>query len=389
MGERNGRICQKPGERIKENIFFLHDLSQMRQSLREKLRGAFRADKLKGCCGVKIYNMNIKDRVYGDVEISEPAVLEIINTQTLQRLKDIDQAGYRPLWVKPDADMGEYDHSRFAHSLGVFLLLRKYNAGIEEQIAGLIHDVSHSAFSHCIDYVLESGSEKEHNHQDNLFDSYIRRTEIPGIIKKYGFDLEYILNDNNFPLKEKNLPDLCADRIDYSLKTAVLFGELNEQDKNYLLENLTTENNNWLFKDFESAKKYAELFLRLNTVYYSGFASAVMFRTVGDCLKYAIRKKYISEDDLYTTDKIVIEKVKRFLDSDDKLKLLWERMNNKVKVSNNPDDYDAQVFCKSRVVNPLFIDNGVLKRVSEIELSWNNIIKQESKPKQYFLKFEK
>ncbi len=332
--------------------------------------------------------MKYFDRVYGEVEIIEPVVLELINCSTLQRLKDIDQAGYRPLWVKPDVDAGEYDHSRFAHSLGVYLLLCKYNISIEEQIAGLIHDVSHSAFSHCIDYILKTGSEKEHTHQDNLFDSYVRKTEIPEILKKYGFDLEYMLNDKNFPLKEKNLPDLCADRIDYSLKTAVIFGETSEQDKKYLLENLTIENNSWVFKNFESAKKYAELFLKLNAVYYSGFTSAVMFRTVGDCLKYALRKGYISESDLYTTDKTVIEKVKRFLNADETLKLFWKRMNGKTKISNNPNDYDAQVFCKSRIVDPLFKNSETLKRISEVEPSWGDMVKQELKPKQYFLKFE-
>ncbi len=173
--------------------------------------------------------MNIKDRVYGDVEILESVLLEIINSPTLQRLKYIDQAGYRPLWVKSDVEIGEYENSRFAHSLGVCLLLHKYKTPIEEQIAGLIHDVSHSAFSHCIDYILEVGSEKEQNHQDNFFDSYIRKTEIPHIIKKYGFDLNYILNDENFPLKEKKLPNLCADRIDYSLRTVIIFDELDKE----------------------------------------------------------------------------------------------------------------------------------------------------------------
>ncbi len=333
--------------------------------------------------------MKYTDRVYGEFDITEPVILELINSSSIQRLKDIDQAGYRPLWTKQDVDVGEYDHSRLAHSIGVYLLLKKYNAFLKEQIAGLIHDVSHSAFSHCIDYVLDSGSEQEHDHQDNVFESFIRKTEVPEIIKKYGFDLKYILDNENFPLKEKDLPDLCADRIDYSLRAAVIFGELNDEDKKYLLDNLTVENNNWVFKNFESAEKYAELFLKLNTVYYSGFPSAVMFRTVGDYLRYALQKGYISENDLYTTDKIVLEKVRNFLDKDKKLKLLWERMNNKVKVSNNPTNYDAQVFCKSRVVNPLFKSNGKLKRISEVEKAWSDIIRQESKPKQYFLKFDR
>lgn len=331
--------------------------------------------------------MKYIDRVYGEFEINEPIILELINSLPLQRLKDIDQAGYRLLWVKSDVEVEEYDHSRFAHSVGVYLLLKKYGASLKEQIAGLIHDVSHSAFSHCIDYVLDKGSEKEHSYQDNLFDSFVRKTEILDIIKKYGLDLEYILDDKNFPLKEKNLPDLCADRIDYSLRTAVIFNVLDKQEREYLLNNLIVQDNNWMFKDLDSAREYAKLFLRLNTFYYSGLSSAIMFRVVGDYLKYALQKKYISENDLYTTDGEVLSKINKFLDKDKRLKLFWGRMNNKVKICNNPDDYDARVFCKSRVVDPLFKKEGSIKRLSEVELSWGEILKRELKPKEYFLKF--
>ena len=333
--------------------------------------------------------MKYADKVYGKFEITEPVILDLINSSTLQRLKKIDQAGYHPLWVKPNADVGKYDHSRFAHSLGVYLLLYKYGTPIEEQIADLIHDVSHSAFSHCVDYVLEAGSEKEHSYQDNIFENFVKRTEIPEILERYGFDLEYILDDKNFPLKERDLPDLCADRIDYSLRDAVLFNEINEEEKNYFLNNLEVKNNKWVFKDFQSAKKFAELFLKMNKNYYAGFSSAVMFRITGDYLKYALEKEYISEEDLYTNDETVLEKIKRFLEKDEKLRILWKRMNDKEQITNNTEKYDAKVFCKSRVVDPLFSSGNILKRVSDEELSWKEIIKKEMIPKQYFLKFRK
>ena len=38
-------------------------------------------------------------------------------------------------------------------------------------------------FSHCIDYVLDAGSGKDHNHQDNVFDEFVRKSEIPEIFK--------------------------------------------------------------------------------------------------------------------------------------------------------------------------------------------------------------
>lgn len=325
--------------------------------------------------------MLYQDRVYGNFTITEPVILELINSATLQRLKDIDQAGYFEPHFPGTA------HSRFEHSLGVYLLLKKYGAPLEEQIAGLIHDVSHSAFSHCIDYVLDVGSEKEHDHQDNVFDEFVRQSEIPEIVKKHDLDLDYILDDKNFPLKEKKLPDLCADRIDYSLRTAVIFKEID--NGNYFLDNLITEDGRWIFRGLDSAKKYADLFLKLNTKYYAGLPSAVMFRTVGDYLKYALAKGYILESDLYTTDKIVLSKLAPHTKTDPKLGLLFERMNNKVGFKNNPDDYDGKVFCKSRVVDPLFKSAEGLKKVSEVDIIWKEALSREAEPKEYFIKFDK
>lgn len=325
--------------------------------------------------------MNIKDRVYGEVEIKEPVLLEIINCPSFERLKDINQYGYSEPYFKGA------NCSRLEHSIGVCLLLKKYGAPLEEQIAGLIHDVSHSAFSHVIDYVLEAGSEKEQTHQDNIFDDFIKKTEIPAILEKYGFSLDYILDDGNFPLKEKKLPDLCADRLDYSLRDACVFGEI--ENIEYFLNNLVVKNGQWIFKNFESARKYAELFYELNAKYYSVLTVAVIFRAVGDYLKYALIKRYIREEDLYTTDKVLLAKVEPYHVKDEHLQLLYDRMNNKIKFTNDPNDFEFEVFCKSRAVDPLCVHDGEVKRVSEIDMGWGVTLKEESKPKHYFIKFER
>ena len=333
--------------------------------------------------------MKYKDLIFGNVTISEPVILDLLKTPALQRLKDIDNAGYKPLWAKPKGILSHGDYSRFAHSVAVYLLVRKYGAPLEEQVAGLLHDVSHSAFSHCIDYVLDSGSQKTHNHQDNIHEEFVKSTKIPAILSKYGFNVDYILDDKNFPLKEKSLPDLCADRLEYSMRGALIFKECTKKQIEYFLSNLTVLDNNWVFKNFLAAHRYAKLFAKLNTIYYSGIHSAAMFRAVGDYLKYALSKKYITNSDLYTTDTAVVKKISVNLKKDAHLRLLFARMNNKIPFTNNPKDYDAQVFCKSRVVDPLCLVNGKLKRVSQINSSWKEIVKVESTPKEYFLKFER
>jgi HD superfamily phosphohydrolase len=332
--------------------------------------------------------MIFQDKIYGKVKIESPLILELINSPSLQRLKDIDQVGYLPLYQKFYPQKIK-KITRFEHSLGVFVLLEKFQASFKEQVTGLLHDLSHGVFSHALDYVFKEGSEKNHTFQDNIFEDFIKNSEIPSILSKYGIKLDSILNKNNLPLLERELPDLCADRIDYSLRNAICNQEATKKEIDYFLKNLLTENNLWVFKNFQSAQKYAKLFYRLNKLYYSGFPTAVMFRTVGDVLRYCLENRYLKREDLFSTEKIVLKKIKSKLKSDPKLKTLFQRMTGKIKVKNDPQNYDVIVYCKSRIVDPLFKDRNKVKRLSQVDKNWRKILKQEVIPKKYFLKFEK
>jgi len=214
----------------------------------------------------------------------------------------------------------------------------------------------------------------------------VRNSEIPGILKKYGFDTDYILDSGNFLLLERDLPDLCADRIDYSLRGAVIFKEITSAE--YFLNNFEAKDGEWIFKDLQSAEKFAELFLKMSSVYYAGLSSAIMFRTVGDWLRRALLKKYITHDDLFTTDGGVLEKINAHLKEDDELEKLYRRMAGKIGCKNSPGNYDRKVTLKSRAVDPLFRDGERVKRLSEAKPGWRDVIRRESKPKEYFLKFE-
>ena len=96
--------------------------------------------------------MRWQDRVYGEVSIEDPAILDLIGCATFQRLKGIRQAGPSALTF-PFKDV-----TRFEHSLGVFILLRRLGAPRREQVAGLLHDISHTAFSHAVDFIYTSRS---------------------------------------------------------------------------------------------------------------------------------------------------------------------------------------------------------------------------------------
>jgi hypothetical protein len=53
--------------------------------------------------------MEYQDRVYGQVTISNPVILDLIKSQELQKLKGVDQAGYYEPYYPGSK------HSRFEH----------------------------------------------------------------------------------------------------------------------------------------------------------------------------------------------------------------------------------------------------------------------------------
>jgi len=325
--------------------------------------------------------MEYKDRIYGKTQIREPVILELINSKALQRLKGIDQIGYfEPFFPGKN-------FSRYEHSLGVFFLLKKFHAPLEEQIAGLIHDVSHTVFSHCGDYFLESGSEEEQNLQDNIFKEFVKKTEVPKILEKYKFNLDYILDEKNFPLKERPLPDLCADRIDYFLRHGFIFDNLKQEEIDEFLENFEIIENCWVFKNSELARKFTLFYLDFNNIYWSGPQSAVMFRTVGDMISYALKKGYLTKKDLFSTDKEVLLKVEKLRDKDDRLNLLLKRMQGKISWKLDRENYNAKASVKSRVIDPLVKVDGKIKRVSEIDEICKILTKNHLPPKEYYIRF--
>jgi HD superfamily phosphohydrolase len=105
--------------------------------------------------------MIIKDCIYRFIDI--PYICkEIIDTFEFQRLRKIKQLGFVYL-VYPSAN-----HTRFEHSLGVMHLagrvidtLRTNGVEITDrekelvQVAGLLHDIGHVAFSHLLDDIFE------------------------------------------------------------------------------------------------------------------------------------------------------------------------------------------------------------------------------------------
>ncbi|MFH0857590.1 MAG: HD domain-containing protein [Candidatus Magasanikbacteria bacterium] len=326
--------------------------------------------------------MRISSRVYGDFDVTEPVIQEIIQSPAIQRLKGIDQAGY----IEPYFPGTK--QTRYEHSIGCYILLHKYGASREEQIAGLIHDVSHTVFSHCSDYIFKEGNPSKHTYQDDIFRSYVMSTNIPDILEKYGYDVNYILDEHNFPLQERELPDLCGDRIDYFLLTLVEYKDKTQEEVLDILSHLHVIDGDWVFDDINVCHEYAKLFFHANKFYYSGIPTALMFHTVSSYIKYAFEKGYIQKEDFFTTDEEVLKKIQPFHKSDEKLAHLFDQMNGNLEYTEDRENYNVEMICKSRIVDPYVLVDNKEVRLSKMVPEWKEVLETENKPKKHYLRVE-
>lgn len=118
----------------------------------------------------------LKDPLYGYIEIEDDLIKKVVDTPTFQRLRNILQTSYSPLYANAV-------HNRFVHSLGVYhlsklavqsILNSEKEIGlyieIDElkkilevfELASLLHDVGHAPFSHTGEsFYLKDGDRKE------------------------------------------------------------------------------------------------------------------------------------------------------------------------------------------------------------------------------------
>jgi hypothetical protein len=302
----------------------------------------------------------LKDRIYGKYEIYEPVLIELIKSPPVERLKNISQFGPPAKYyhIKP--------FSRYEHSLGVMLLLKSLGATLEEQVAGLLHDVSHTAFSHVVDWVV--GSNEKENYQDKLHGKFFANSEIKTTLAKNGVDAKKIANYKNYKLLERNIPELCADRIDYSLR------EFPTAIAKKCFAGLSVHKNRIIFNDSRTALLFADNFLHKQESHWGSYEAGARYINLARILKLAIERKHISFEDLSKDDNYVVKKLEAIKDKEIKrvLGILTKKNLSGIKK-------DTFLFKKKfRYVDPSYLDKGKIKVLSAEDKKYKIKIKKAS-----------
>ncbi|MGE6600038.1 HD domain-containing protein [Bacillus proteolyticus] len=297
--------------------------------------------------------MRIQDSIYGDF-VLEPVLAELIYTKPIQRLKNIHQGGASYLVNS------KWNVTRFDHSVGVMLLIKKLGGSIEEQIAGLLHDISHTAFSHVIDFVLDNA---EQNYHEQIFEEILMSSEIPSVLKDQGIKLESILPLERWSLLEQPLPVLCADRIDSTLRDLATYNMISLDKVSYFVDTLRIIDQKICVKSIDAAEWFVETYYTEVIDFFLHPLNVYGYVTLTDILKIALNKQILQLNDLLLDDFTVWKKLLNSHDDE----VLNKIKNFDKKVISDEDDYDIHQKKKVRIIDPLvLVANSEVKKATEL-----------------------
>lgn len=298
---------------------------------------------------------------YGVIEIEEPVLLELVESAPMQRLKSIHQYGISYYTTYPE------EYTRYDHSIGVLALLRIKGLSLEEQIAGLLHDVSHTVFSHIGDYIFHPDKHQE-VYQDDIHSWFLEESGIGSILEKYGFPVSVISNTENFLALEQPLPNLCADRIEYNLQGAYYQGFLTKKEILEIVQDLTFDGQKWISTKPMLMKKLVSFSLHMTRQCWGSPANFVVSSWFSEVIWRAIHLGILTEKEIhFGLDHEVWKKI-RYV-SDFYIQDLFKKIFNPHKYYDLVDSTkaDLQPKMKFRGVDPWIKQGNTIMRLTQLD----------------------
>ncbi len=313
--------------------------------------------------------MIIDDAIYGRSDVGEKAVAELIASPPMQRIKLISQQGIPNDAIKQAIPY----YSRYDHCVGVMLLLRKLGAPFEEQVAGLLHDVSHSAFSHVVDYVM--GSVETEDYQDKMHRSFIMGTELKGILESHGLDPERIADLEAFPLLERHTPMLCADRVDYCMRDLHYYYK--EYDVSGMIGSLRSHDNEIVFSSKEQAFAFGKGYMHCQEDIWGSDVRKAEYAVLSAAIRMGLSDGIITKEDLFSGgDLEVMDKLESGNNAEINKRIRALRKGIKYTISETGA---TQLRKKLRYVDPKYFEDGKLLKLSETDSQFRELLDAEKR----------
>lgn len=286
-------------------------------------------------------------------------------------------------------------YSRLDHSVGVALIIWNFTKDKTQTIAGLLHDVSTTVFSHVSDFrkgdALTQTSTEEPTTKMILSDSALCK-----LLESDGIEPKDVVDYHMYPIADNEIPSLSADRLEYmypsglALDGSWTFEEI-EKTYNDLIILKNEENKEELgFKTIEMAELYCKKFCMIGHILQLN-ENKLSLQLLSQIMSKAVELNVLQEEDFMTlSESKIIEKIESFISKktlsleEQKFATMYNTFRKMTKVEHTnqklPED---KYFCvslkvKQRYINPLVkvgTNSQQAKRLSEVSDFANKLIK--------------
>ena len=286
-------------------------------------------------------------------------------------------------------------YSRLDHSVGVALIIWNFTKDKTQTIAGLLHDVSTTVFSHVSDFrkgdALTQTSTEEPTTKMILSDSALCK-----LLESDGIEPKDVVDYHIYPIADNEIPSLSADRLEYmypsglALDGSWTFEEI-AKTYNDLIILKNEENKEELgFKTIEMAELYCKKFCMIGHILQLN-ENKLSLQLLSQIMSKAVELDVLQEEDFMTlSESKIIEKIEYFISKktlsleEQKFATMYNTFRKMTKVEHTsqklPED---KYFCvslkvKQRYINPLVkvgANSQQAKRLSEVSDFANKLIK--------------
>lgn len=301
--------------------------------------------------------MHYRDSIYGSETIAEPVLKDLIRSRAMRRLRGVLQHGVTGLIGLTEPI------TRFDHSLGAMLLVRRLGGSVPEQIAALLHDVSHTAFSHVIDYVLDDHDGQSYH--DEMKEAYMATTDLPDILAQHGFNWLDFVDEEGFPLLEQPSPRLCADRIDYFLRDCIGLGLATQTEVSRVLGELVVGNGRIALKGVKRARWFGDTFMRADDASWANFREVGLYELTARAIRRGLEINAIVQDDFWLMDEQLWQKLHGCGDAE--LQALLAQVSLATEFVWDEANPTFRVSTKLRAVDPDVWQDGELRPLSTLD----------------------
>ena len=249
--------------------------------------------------------MQYVDTVYGSTSFTEPMILDLMQSDAIERLRSVLQHGIT-------AVLGiTQPITRFEHSVGAMILVQRAGGSVSEQAAALMHDVSHTAFSHVADFVFGG----PHSYHEAKRREWMAQSDIRAVLSRHGVDWTDFLDDERFPLLEQPSPRLCADRVDYFLRDSLALGILTESQARELSGSLVVVAGRFAVRGLDAARLFGYKYIEADQTSWSDKTAILLYELTARALRTALDRSVIADTDLWGGDRQLWDKISQSRDA--------------------------------------------------------------------------